>query len=164
MKEKMSKVMKGKMYRTYLCSELREKHVGEEISLAGWVDTIRDLGGVLFIDLRDMYGITQVVVSGDEEKVEFASKIPVESTITVKGKVRLRDDETVNESLETGKVELFAEEIEILGKRTKSLPFEISKSREVKEDLRLEYRFLDLRAKKQLENIKLRIVIVQILI
>ena len=155
--------MKGNMYRTYLCSELREKHVGEKISLAGWVDTIRDLGGVLFIDLRDSYGVTQVVVSGDEEKVEFASKIPVESTITVKGKVRLRDDETVNESLETGKVELFADTIEILGKRTKGLPFEISKSREVKEDLRLEYRFLDLRAKKQLENIKLRSELLQFL-
>ena len=155
--------MKGNMYRTYLCSELREKHVGEEISLAGWVDTIRDLGGVLFIDLRDEYGITQVVVSGDEEKVEFASKIPVESTITVKGKVRLRDEETVNESLDTGKVELFADKIEILGKRTKMLPFEISKSREVKEDLRLEYRFLDLRARKQLENLKLRSELLQFL-
>ena len=64
--------MKGNIYRTYTCSELREKHVGEEIKLAGWVDTIRDLGGVLFIDLRDQYGITQVVVSGDEAKVDFA--------------------------------------------------------------------------------------------
>ena len=155
--------MKGNMYRTYLCSELREKHVGEEIRLAGWVDTIRDLGGVLFIDLRDAYGITQIVVSGDEEKVDFAAKIPVESTITVKGKVRLRDEETVNESLDTGKVELFAEEIEILGKRTKALPFDISNSRAVREDLRLEYRFLDLRAKKQLDNIKLRAELLQFL-
>ena len=73
--------MKENMYRTYNCSELREKNVGEKIKLAGWVDTIRDLGGVLFIDLRDQYGITQVVVSGDEERVNFAAKIPVESTI-----------------------------------------------------------------------------------
>ena len=78
--------MKEKNYRTYTCGDLREKHVGEEIKLAGWVDTIRDLGGVLFIDLRDGYGITQVVVSGDEEKVDFASKIPVESTISVSRK------------------------------------------------------------------------------
>lgn len=140
--------MKGNMYRTYNCSELREENVGEEIKLAGWVDTIRDLGGVLFIDLRDQYGITQVVISGDEEKVDFASKIPVESTITVSGKVRLRDEETINRSIETGTVELFADKIEILGKRTKGLPFDISNNRSVREDLRLEYRFLDLRSRK----------------
>ncbi|MBR3882765.1 MAG: aspartate--tRNA ligase [Clostridia bacterium] len=155
--------MKGNIYRTYTCSELREKHVGEEIKLAGWVDTIRDLGGVLFIDLRDQYGVTQVVVSGDEEKVDFASRIPTESTITVSGKVRLRDTETVNPALETGSVELFADEIEILGKRSKMLPFEIESSREVREDLRLEYRFLDLRAKKNLENLKMRAELIQFL-
>ena len=130
-------------YRSYDCGTIREKHVGEEIRLAGWIDTIRDLGGVLFIDLRDEYGITQVVVSGDEKKVEFAQRIPVESTVTVSGKVRLRDDETVNEKLPTGKVELFADEIKILGKRTLGLPFEIENSRNVREDLRLEYRFLN---------------------
>ena len=155
--------MKGNMYRTYKCSELREKHVGEEIKLAGWVDTIRDLGGVLFIDLRDQYGVTQVVVSGDEEKVDFASKIPTESTITVSGKVRLRDEETVNLKLETGTVELFADKIEILGKRSKDLPFEIENDRAVREDLRLEYRFLDLRARKNLENLKLRAELIQFL-
>ena len=148
--------MKGNMYRTYKCSELREKHVGEEIKLAGWVDTIRDLGGVLFIDLRDQYGVTQVVVSGDEEKVDFASKIPTESTISVSGKVRLRDEETINLKLETGTVELFADKIEILGKRSKDLPFEIENDRSVREDLRLEYRFLDLRNEKIHQNIKLR--------
>ena len=78
--------MRENVYRTYTCGDLREKHVGEEIKLAGWVDTIRDLGGVLFIDLRDGYGITQVVVSGDEEKVDIDSKIPVESTISVSRK------------------------------------------------------------------------------
>ena len=155
--------MKGNMYRTYKCSELREKHVGEEIKLAGWVDTIRDLGGVLFIDLRDQYGVTQVVVSGDEEKVDFASKIPTESTISVSGKVRLRDEETINLKLETGTVELFADKIEILGKRSKELPFEIENDRSVREDLRLEYRFLDLRARKNLENLKLRAELIQFL-
>ena len=155
--------MKENVYRTYKCSEIREENVGEEIKLAGWVDTIRDLGGVLFIDLRDQYGITQVVVSGDEEKVDFASKIPVESTISVSGKVRLRDEETVNMSLETGTVELFADKIEILGKRTKGLPFEIANNRNVREDLRLEYRFLDLRARKNLENLKLRAELIQFL-
>ena len=154
---------KGNIYRTYNCSELREKNVGEEICLAGWVDTIRDMGGIIFIDLRDEYGITQVVVSGDDEKVDFASKIPIESTITVSGKVRLRDDETINLKIETGTVELFAEKIEILGKRTKDLPFEIENNRTVREDLRLEYRFLDLRARKNLENIKLRAKVIQFL-
>lgn len=82
--------MKENIYRTYTCGDLREKHVGEEIKLAGWVDTIRDLGGVLFIDLRDQYGITQVVVSGDEEKVDFAAKIPTESTISVSRKSEIK--------------------------------------------------------------------------
>ena len=77
---------KKNIYRTYNCGEIRESNVGEEASLAGWVDTIRDLGGVLFIDLRDSYGITQVVISGDEKKVDFASRIPIESTITVSRK------------------------------------------------------------------------------
>ena len=114
-----------------------EKNVGEEIKLSGYVDTIRDMGGILFLDLRDYYGITQVVVSGNESATDFASRIPVESTIQVTGKVRLRDKETINESISTGKVELVSKTIEILGKRTESLPFEISKNREVREDLRL---------------------------
>ena len=155
--------MKGNIYRTYNCSEIREKNVGEEIKLAGWVDTIRDLGGVLFIDLRDQYGITQVVVSGNESKTDFAARIPLESTVSVSGKVRLRDEETVNKVIETGTVEVFADKIEILGKRTKPLPFEISNNRAVREDLRLEYRFLDLRSKKQLENLKLRAKLIQYL-
>ena len=155
--------MKGNIYRTYNCSEIREKNVGEKIKIAGWVDTIRDLGGVLFIDLRDQYGITQVVVSGDESKTDFAARIPLESTVSVSGKVRLRDEETVNKAIETGTVEVFADKIEILGKRTKPLPFEISNNRAVREDLRLEYRFLDLRSKKQLENLKLRAKLIQYL-
>ena len=150
-------------YRTYSCGELREKNVGEEIKLSGYVDTIRDMGGILFIDLRDYYGITQVVVSDSESATDFAARIPLESAIQVSGKVRLRDEETINEAISTGKVELFAEKIEVLGKRTKALPFEISKNREVREDLRLEYRFLDLRAKKQLENLKLRAKLLQFL-
>ena len=154
---------KGNIYRTYNCSELREENVGEKIKLAGWVDTIRDLGGVLFIDLRDEYGVTQIVVSGDTEKVDFASRIPVESTISASGIVRLRDEETINRNIETGTVELFVDKIEILGKRTKSLPFDIANNRSVREDLRLEYRFLDLRSRKNLENLKLRAKLIQFL-
>ena len=150
-------------YRTYNCSQIREKNVGEEISLAGWVDTIRDLGGVLFIDLRDQYGVTQVVVSSDESAVDFAARIPVESTVSVSGKVRLRDEETVNDKIETGKVELLASNIEILGKRTKQLPFDISNNKKVREDLRLEYRFLDLRSRELVKNLKMRAELLQFL-
>jgi len=150
-------------YRTYLCSEMRLDDVGKEAKLAGWIDTIRDLGGVLFIDLRDQYGITQVVVRDNEELVEFAAKIPIESTVSISGVIRKRDEETINEKLETGLVELKAEKIEILGKRTKMLPFEISESKKTREDLRLKYRYLDLRNKKVLENIKLRAEVIQFL-
>ena len=148
-------------YRTYTCNTIRKEHVGEHIKLAGWIQTIRDLGGVIFIELRDQYGITQVVASGNEELVDFATKIPIESTISVEGTVRLRDDETINEKIETGLVELFAEKIEILGKRTKQLPFEIESSREVREDLRLQYRFLDLRNEKLKNNLILRAKVIQ---
>ena len=152
-----------KEYRTYLCSEIRPKDVGKEAKLAGWVDTIRDLGGVLFIDLRDQYGVTQVVVRDNNQLVEFAAKIPIESTISVSGKIRQRDEDTINEKLDTGLVELEAESIEILGKRTKMLPFEIAESKKTKEDLRLKYRYLDLRNRKNLENIKLRAEVIQFL-
>ena len=147
----------------YKCNTIRENNVGEEIKLSGWVDTIRDLGGVTFIDLRDMYGITQIVISGDEGKVDFASRIPIESAITVSGKVRLRDEETINKNIETGMVEIFADSIEVVGERTKQLPFEISENKNVREDLRLEYRFLDLRSKKLVENLKLRANVLQYL-
>ena len=150
-------------FRTFLCSELRMEDVGKEAKLAGWVDTIRDLGGVLFIDLRDQYGITQVVVRDNAELVDFASRIPVESTISVSGIVRKRDEETINEKLETGLVELKAEKIEILGKRTKMLPFEIAESKKTREDLRLKYRYLDLRNRDLLSNIKLRAEVIQFL-
>ncbi len=150
-------------YRTYLCSEIRLEDVGKEVKLAGWVDTIRDLGGVLFIDLRDQYGITQVVVRDNPDLVEFAARIPIESTVSISGTVRKRDEETINEKLDTGLVELKAEKIEILGKRTKMLPFEISESKKTREDLRLKYRYLDLRNKEVLKNIKLRAEVIQFL-
>lgn len=148
-------------YRTYTCNTIRKEHVGEKIKLAGWVQAIRDMGGIIFVDLRDQYGITQIVASGDEKLVDSLARIPVESTISVEGVVRLRDDETVNEKLDTGLVELFVEKIEILGKRTKDLPFEVENSREVREDLRLQYRFLDLRNQKLKDNLILRSKVIQ---
>jgi len=143
-------------YRTRKCNEISLEDVGEKVRIAGWVQTIRDLGGVVFLDIRDMYGVTQVVTSGKLEEVEFASHIPIESTIKVTGTVRKREEETLNHKIATGEVEVFIEEIEILGKRTKSLPFDISDSKHVREDLRLQYRFLDLRGEKLQRNIRLR--------
>ena len=148
-------------YRTNTCSEIRLEHVGQKVKLAGWVEVVRDLGGVVFIDLRDQYGITQVVISGNEELVEMASRIPNESTISVLGTVRKRDEDTINKNIETGEVELFAEEITILGKRLKNLPFEINSDKEVREDLRLQYRFLDLRNKRLKDNLVLRAKVLQ---
>ena len=148
-------------YRTHKCSDIRLEHVGQKIKLAGWVETVRDLGGVVFIDLRDQYGITQVVASGNEELVDMASRIPNESTISVLGTVRKRDEETINKNIATGEVELFAEEINILGKRLKNLPFEVNTDKEVREDLRLQYRFLDLRNDRLKENLMLRAKVLQ---
>ncbi len=151
------------MYRTHDCGEIRISDVGKTVSIAGWVQTIRDLGGVVFIDVRDQYGITQAVVSGNEKLVDFVSHIPCESTVTLTGMVRKRDEETYNPNIATGEVEVFIDKIEILGKRTKYLPFEINSSSDVREDLRLQYRFLDLRCDKLKENLILRAKVLQYL-
>ena len=120
-------------YRTHNCGELRITDVGKKVTISGFLETIRDLGGPVFLDIWDMYGITQVVTSGKAEDVEFASHIPVESTVQVTGTVRKRDEETLNPKIATGEVEIFIEEIEILGRRTKSLPFDIADSNQVRE-------------------------------
>lgn len=137
--------------------------VGKKVSIAGWISTIRDLGGVVFLDVRDQYGITQSVISGNDELVEFASHIPLESTVTLTGTVRKRDEETYNPNIKTGEVEVFIERIEILGKRTKNLPFEINSNKDVREDLRLQYRYLDLRNEDLRNNLILRSKVIQFL-
>ena len=152
-----------KKYRTHRCDEIRLEDVGKRVVISGFVETIRDLGGVVFLDIRDMYGITQVVTSGKTEDVEFASHIPIESTVRVEGVVRKRDEETLNKKIATGEVEIFIEDIEILGKRTKYLPFEIDGSKEIREDLRLQYRFLDLRRKEVKDRLILRAKVIQYL-
>ena len=151
------------MYRTHTCGELTKQDVGKKVKIAGWVQVIRDLGGLLFIDLRDQYGITQSVVTVESNLIDMASKIPNESTISIEGEVRLRDKETVNPKITTGEVEVVAEKIEILGKRSKDLPFEINSDKDVREDLRLQYRFLDLRNEKLKNNILLRAKVLQFL-
>ena len=148
-------------YRTHNCGELRISNVGEKVTISGFLDTVRDLGGVVFLDIRDMYGITQVVTSGNEEEVEFASHIPVESTVKVTGTVRKRDEETLNLKIATGEIEIFIEEIEILGKRTKSLPIDLSEDKSIREDLRLKYRYLDLRRKVMKDKLVLRAQVMQ---
>ena len=150
-------------YRTHSCNEISLKDVGKKVRIAGWVETIRDFGGLVFLDIRDMYGITQVVTSGKTEDVDFASHIPIESTVTVYGTVRKRDEETINTKIKTGLVEIRIEEIKVLGKRTKNLPFEVNENQEVREDLRLKYRFLDLRSEKLKNNLILRANVIQFL-
>lgn len=150
-------------YRTHTCNEISLEDEGKKVKIAGFVQTIRNHGGVVFLDIRDMYGITQVVTSGKEEDVEFASHIPVESSVSVYGTVRKRDEETVNLKLKTGMVEIFMEEIKILGKRTKNLPFEVNSNQDIREDLRLQYRFLDLRSDKLKNNLLLRAQVIQYL-
>ena len=142
------------MYRTHNCNELRIGNVGEEVTIAGFVSKIRNYGGLTFIDIRDHYGITQVVIR-DEKLIEKYSKVPAESTIRVKGKVVERENK--NPNIPTGDIEINGEEIEVLGRAKVNLPFEINSDyRNNKEDLRLQYRFLDLRNSDIHKNIILR--------
>lgn len=128
--------------RTHNCGELRESDAGKHVKLCGWLSSVRDLGAVIFFVLRDYYGYTQAVVS-DEEKKEQIRSIPRESTISVEGNVVLRS--APNKDMPTGMIEIEPEKIELLGKCYEQLPFEIATSTQSREDVRLKYRFLDLR-------------------
>ncbi len=145
------------MYRNKNCGELNIKNVGEEVLLAGWVQRIRNLGSMQFIDLRDEYGITQIVISSDNIKKQMESVNP-ESVISVKGKIVERSNK--NSKMPTGEIEIDAENIEILGKCKSVLPFEVNSEKadieNVREDLRLQYRYLDLRNDKIHKTILLR--------
>ena len=150
-------------FRTHTCGELTLNDVDKDVKICGFVETIRDLGGLVFLDIRDMYGITQVVTSGKEDIVDFSSRIPIESSVCVEGTVRKRDPETYNPNISTGEVEVVIKNITVLGKRTKMLPFEVNKEQDVREDLRLKYRFLDLRSFKLQQNLILRAKVLQFL-
>ncbi len=141
------------MYRTKTCGELNISNVKETVELAGWIQKIRDLGAMIFIDLRDQFGITQIVIN-DEQLKEKAKELTTESCIHILGKVVERSNK--NSKISTGEIEIIANEIEVLGKCRNILPFEINTDQEVREDLRLEYRFLDLRNEKLHNNILLR--------
>jgi len=142
--------------RTHNCGELTTENTGEEIVLNGWVDTRRDLGGVIFIDLRDRYGITQIVFYETDKKLhEKAEELRSEYVIGVKGVVEERSEENINETLETGKVEIRVEELEIYSK-AETPPFEIKEGIGTGEELRLKYRYLDLRRPDMQQNMILR--------
>lgn len=145
-------MIKENVYRTHLCGDLRESDIGKTVRVSGWVETIRDHGGVMFIDVRDQYGVVQVVVHDDE----LLNDVNKECTVTVCGKVVKRDEETINPKIATGTVEIVTEELKVIGKCKNSLPFEILNSTDTKEDVRLKYRFLDLRNPKVHNNILFR--------
>ena len=128
--------------RTHNCGELRDSNVGEKVRLCGWLSSIRDLGAVIFFVLRDFYGYTQVVVADEDKKAQLRA-IPRESTVSVEGTVVLRS--APNPEMPTGLIEIEPEHIEVLGKCYEQLPFEVATSTQSREDVRLKYRFLDLR-------------------
>ncbi len=142
-------------YRSHRCDELRKEHVGSSIRISGWVHRVRDHGGVLFIDLRDHYGLTQVVADPDSAAFNVAEMVRSEWVIKIDGEVKARSDETVNSNLPTGEIEVFARDIEVLSK-AEELPLPVFGEPEYPEDTRLKYRFLDLRRETLHENIMQR--------
>ncbi|MDI3563697.1 aspartate--tRNA ligase [Bradyrhizobium sp. Arg816] len=147
-------------YRSHKCGDLRESNIGETIRLSGWVHRVRDHGGVLFIDLRDHYGLTQCVVDPDSPAFALAEKLRSEFVVKMDGKVRRRPEGTDNDDLPTGKIEIYVSEIEVLGPAG-DLPLPVFGDQEYPEDIRLKYRFLDLRREKLHQNIMTRVEIIK---
>ena len=152
-------MLRANCYRTLYCGDLRESHIGQTVRVAGWLENIRDHGGVMFLDIRDQYGVVQVVIH-DENMLKGLNK---ECSLTVSGSVVKRDEETYNPKIATGTVEIVADTLTVLGKAPVALPFEIATSKETKEEVRLKYRFLDLRNKKVHDNIVLRSQVISFL-
>ena len=142
-------------YRTHRCSELREGNIGEKVRLSGWVHGKRDHGQLVFIDLRDYYGITQLVLNENSSLMGVVSKLRVESVITVEGTVLRRDDATANAKLDTGNIEVSIENISV-DSQSDVVPLEVNSDREYSDELRLRYRFLDLRRTQMKHNITMR--------
>ena len=140
------------MLRTHNCNELNATSIGQQVTLCGWVETVRDHGGVLFVDLRDHYGVTQIVFSDDK----MLSGLTKETVVKIAGEVTKRDEETVNPKIATGMIEVRAASIEVLGPCQLGLPFEIDASTQTREEVRLKYRYLDLRNRHIHDNIVLR--------
>ena len=142
-------------FRTHTCGALRKSEVGQTVKISGWVHSVRDHGGVIFIDLRDHYGLTQVVIDPEKDFYQELDRWRVESVLCFTGKVVARTPETVNSKLATGEIEVVAEAMEVLGE-CEVLPFQVAKDDSAPEALRLKYRFLDLRREKLHKNIILR--------
>lgn len=142
-------------FRTHKCNELRKSHVGETVKLSGWINRIYDLGGVLFIILRDTYGLTQCVVEEGSPLLETASKWRVESVVTITGLVKERSAETINTKMATGEVEIEIQEVE-LQSAADVIPFQVYEDDGAGEDIRLRYRYLDLRRQNMQKKIRLR--------
>ena len=139
-------------YRTLTLDEISEEKIGQSVKVAGWLENIRDHGGVSFIDLRDQYGVVQVVMR-DTSLLEGLTR---EDCISVEGPVQKRSEDTYNPKIQSGTVEVEAKSVEVLGKVYRQLPFEIMTSKETREDVRLKYRYLDLRNKKVKDNMIFR--------
>ena len=142
-------------YRTHNCAELKRQDVGTQVRLSGWVHRIRDHGGVLFIDLRDHYGMTQVLADPDSDVFARVGELRAETVVRVDGEVRLRDAELVNDKLATGEIEVFIRDLDVLGE-AEELPLPVFGELEYPEETRLKYRFLDLRRGAMHERIMLR--------
>ena len=146
-------------YRSHNCAALRKSDVGTNVRLSGWVHRVRDHGGILFIDLRDNFGITQIVADPDSPAFKVAEMVRSEWVLRIDGNVRSRSEDTVNPNLPTGEIELFASEIEVLSKADE-LPLPVFGEPDYPEDIRLKYRFLDLRRETLHKNILRRTQIV----
>ncbi len=142
----------NKKYRTIFCGDINEEQIGNKVRVAGWIENIRDHGGVIFVDIRDEHGILQVVSNDDS----IFNGLTKESAVTLSGIIRKRDEDDYNEKIKTGTIELLVDELTILGKSLNELPFEIKTSTHVSEEVRLKYRYLDLRNDKVHNNIVLR--------
>ena len=143
------------IYRTHTCGELNISHKGQKIILSGWINKKRDHGNLLFIDLRDNYGLTQCVVDNENKVFKEIENLPLETVLKITGEVIERDKDTVNKNLLTGEIEISINDFEVLG-RTKELPMPVFSDQDYSEEIRLKYRFLDLRRKKIHQNIILR--------
>ena len=146
-------------YRTHYCKDLKESVIGKEVKVAGFVENIRDHGGVIFVDVRDSSGTIQVVSNDDS----IFDGITRESSITISGKIRARDKDDYNDRISTGTIELLVSDLEVLGKSKNVLPFEVMTSRESNEETRLKYRYLDLRNPKVKDNIIFRTKVISYL-
>ncbi len=142
-------------YRSHTCAELNKAHVGHEVRLSGWVHRVRDHGGVLFIDLRDHYGVTQVLADSDSPAFAELEKVRAEWVIRIDGRVKARDASLVNAKIPTGEIEVYVTGLEVLGP-SEELPLPVFGDQEYPEETRLTYRFLDLRRDSMHRNMMLR--------